>query len=354
MRAALPAHADFSWVPSALATIRAGGGDHLGGFYHRNYIVTHARQPYVLRVPIDGCDEMDLRALDEGATLAYLWTRGFPAPRALHEEGVCGVVVHSFIPGQALDALYPFTTPLPHWIASRLGSLLRVLHHLGPPPGTGESGTAATFFARVSAHIMETHARALPRYGALFVSLGIPDDPLARVRLLADQIGERAVTLLHGDLHRKNLMLTPAQNDLVFLDWELAIVGDPAYDLAVRLHKMRYTPAEETVMLASYFGGRQRQIRAGDRDRIWSSDEGACWEAAIQAYRATECVKSAIVDAMRTARAFDASSDDQGVCRRAVARYAPKIAAARALWGLDDILSDDTILSIMTLQGRQR
>jgi aminoglycoside phosphotransferase (APT) family kinase protein len=35
----------------------------------------------------------------------------------------------------------------------------------------------------------------------------------------------------------------------VFLDWELALWGDPLYELAVHFHKMRYQPGDHDVVL---------------------------------------------------------------------------------------------------------
>lgn len=49
----------------------------------------------------------------------------------------------------------------------------------------------------------------------------------------------RPFALLHGDLHRRNLVVDDAW-DLWAIDWELARVGDPLYDLATHLHLMQY------------------------------------------------------------------------------------------------------------------
>jgi len=340
-----PTRPDFDWVVPALAAIRGGGGDCLGGFYNHNYIVPHAGQSYVLRLPIAGREEMDLRALTERVVLDYLALRGFPAPRVLYEDGVQGVAVHSVVPGRALDAIYPEATPLPDWIAPTLGLSLWTLHRLGPPPRLDDAPTSACFFAHVLDHIASVHARYLSAYGPLFAALGIPLDPLAVVRPLAIHIGDRASTLVHGDVHRKNLMLDSVTNALVFLDWELAIVGDPAYDLAVHLHKMRYTPMQERVVVTSY-------LHLCARDACMRAPRPASWDAAIATYRAMEHIKSALVDAVRTARLLQGGAMQGSARARAVARYGRKLAPARALWGLPDDLGQDVLRALMETHGR--
>jgi thiamine kinase-like enzyme len=51
----------------------------------------------------------------------------------------------------------------------------------------------------------------------------------------------RPFRLVHADVHRKNI-----------LDGELALLGDPVYDLAVHLHEMGYLPEEERRAVAGW------------------------------------------------------------------------------------------------------
>ncbi|MGW4243281.1 phosphotransferase [Nocardia sp. NPDC004722] len=38
--------------------------------------------------------------------------------------------------------------------------------------------------------------------------------------------------------------------EVVFLDWELALYGEPVYDVATHLHKMGYQPDEYATFLS--------------------------------------------------------------------------------------------------------
>ena len=44
-----------------------------------------------------------------------------------------------------------------------------------------------------------------------------------------------------------------ARGRTYFLDWELALWGDPVYDLAVHLHKMGYSPQEYAAVQAGLY-----------------------------------------------------------------------------------------------------
>jgi aminoglycoside phosphotransferase (APT) family kinase protein len=74
----------------------------------------------------------------------------------------------------------------------------------------------------------------------------------------------RPFRLLHTDLHRKNMIVSRGRT--YFLDWELALWGDPVYDLAVHLHKMGCSPSEyeaaQAVWLASVPGEASGNMQA--------------------------------------------------------------------------------------------
>ena len=76
-----------------------------------------------------------------------------------------------------------------------------------------------------------------------------------------------------------------------FLDWELALWGDPVYDLAVHFHKMGYTSAERNHVLQLWQAALSRECIEG-------------WEYDLDTYLAHEQIKSAIVDTVRCSQAF--------------------------------------------------
>ncbi|MGW0938274.1 phosphotransferase [Streptomyces sp. NPDC002666] len=80
-------------------------------------------------------------------------------------------------------------------------------------------------------------------YHALFEELGVREGALAQLKSRAADLTPRSFALVHGDLHRRNLIVDGA-GDLWTIDWELAMIGDPLYDLATHLHLMRYSQKE--------------------------------------------------------------------------------------------------------------
>lgn len=105
---------------------------------------------------------------------------------------------------------------------------------------------------------------------------------------------------------------------LTLIDWEMALVGDPLYDLVRHMH---LTPTRPEIRDRMF---RRWETRLDPRfTRGWQQD----WRV----YRWTEIVRSAYVDLDRlvTGAALDAPN-----VRRAVESYAMTLAAATASLGL--------------------
>ncbi|MER7106360.1 phosphotransferase family protein [Streptomyces sp. NPDC000229] len=127
----------------------------------------------------------------------------------------------------------------------------------------------------------------------------------------------RPFRLLHADIHRKNMILTD-RNHVTFLDWELALWGDPVYDLADHLHKTAPTAADRTVITTAWHRAAPPECREQ-------------WHEALDYYLAYEAVKSAIVDTVRWGRRIAAAQNDQA--RATLSReLASKLTAAHPHW----------------------
>ncbi|PKV86503.1 aminoglycoside phosphotransferase family protein [Streptomyces sp. TLI_146] len=85
----------------------------------------------------------------------------------------------------------------------------------------------------------EVYEKNRGEFGSLFDRLGVSATSLNGLRERAETLAERPFSLVHGDLHRRNLIVD-SRGDLWFIDWELAMIGDPLYDLATHLHLMNY------------------------------------------------------------------------------------------------------------------
>ncbi len=115
-----------------------------------------------------------------------------------------------------------------------------------------------------------------------------------------------------------------------FLDWELALWGDPVYDLAVHVHKMAYQPDETDMLLAGWLARMNPAATEG-------------WEADLATYLAHERIKSAIVDTVRyTKLVADPATGDERK-QLLIDKLTGKLAAAHLSWNTGTTVTRDTV-----------
>ncbi|WP_338697944.1 aminoglycoside phosphotransferase family protein [Streptomyces sp. Q6] len=139
----------------------------------------------------------------------------------------------------------------------------------------------------------------------LAAMLGLPDEVELELRLLSHDVTDRHYSLLHGDLNPWNLVRQERGFGLALIDWEMAMVGDPLYDLVRHIH---LTPTTREI--------RERMYSRWERCLPERFTRG--WEGDVPAYRGLEQVRSAYVDLDRlvTGSGLDAPN-----VRRAVGSY---------------------------------
>ncbi|WP_241562393.1 aminoglycoside phosphotransferase family protein [Streptomyces hoynatensis] len=216
--------------------------------------------------PRPGVHRFDPRCFDnEEDVLSRLALLGMARIAPVYRlGGPDAIQVHGYIEGEPLSALRPPGTALSGHELAQLVELFGRLAAVPPaafapvhrcpvvlrPHTTGEFLHGLVRFTR--RRVYAVHRRTT---GELFAALGVrpevlaADGPLARA---ADRLTERPFALLHGDLHRDNLIVAEADGLLWTIDWELALIGDPLYDLATHLHLMRYPAAQENELLTRW------------------------------------------------------------------------------------------------------
>ena len=213
-----------------------------GGLWHENYkfwiqdrspSVAHAEHGYILRLLQQRHDwqagpEPRERLLQEGQTLQALKRADFP--QAI-PEFICFVVddesqvigmIETAVPGTSLDA---FKSP------STLRSIGRAaanVHQMA----VGQFHHLASSVDRTQ-HVK---ARLTELDGALFAEF--PSAQEIREWIQGHLPSGGGTCLLHGDLLPQNLLWnweeSSREEPLVgIVDWEMACIGDPAYDLAI-------------------------------------------------------------------------------------------------------------------------
>ncbi|MEV7447747.1 phosphotransferase [Streptomyces nigra] len=183
---------------------------------------------------------------------------------------VGGIRLQRFIEGRTLGTVHGPGRPLPEHV---LDQILRLFGELiAVAPGTvraerrcraedrAEDRDCAGFLDGLIRFAEERVYEAnLDAFGGLFAALGVDDESFGRLRkhVLVPGLTRRPFSLLHADLHRENFVLDPVGR-LWAIDWELAMLGDPLYDLATHLHLMGYPAAQEDRVIEGWLAVAER------------------------------------------------------------------------------------------------
>ncbi|MFK8911808.1 phosphotransferase family protein [Streptomyces sp. YS-3] len=184
-----------------------------------------------------------------------------------------------------------------------------------PPVRDGDS---AGFLGRlIDFTQFQVYGEHVGEFGALFEGLGISATSLKGLRERSMELTERPFSLVHGDLHRRNLIVDAA-GDLWFIDWELAMIGDPLYELATHLHLMDYPDCDT------------RRVKRVWREAVEAARPGASdgWERDLPQLLAFKRAQSVYTDVIRTAAALMAGAGMLALVAGAVAVAGPPGAGA--------------------------
>ncbi|MER7897280.1 aminoglycoside phosphotransferase family protein [Streptomyces sp. NPDC096046] len=255
-----------------------------------------------------------LRAIEESSV-------GVAAPRvlALGETYQSDTIaLHTYVGPRDVDRPpnHPVHGLLPHeadGLVDQLCALTRV-RYKQVDPAAGEGA-----FHRWLREQLISLVRDLPKESQqLARHLGLPDADRLRLILSRYEVSHREPALLHGDLNPWNLVRRDDRLALTLIDWEMAVVGDPLYDLVRHMHLTPTRPEIRDRMFRRW----ERRLPA-EYTRDWRED----WRV----YRRLEIVRSAYVDLDRIVTG--ASMDAPNV-RRAVDSYAVTLAVATGSLGL--------------------
>ncbi|WP_405554716.1 phosphotransferase [Streptomyces sp. NBC_01171] len=282
----------------------------LQGYHHETYVFPLAgeaarRHPgrWKCREPRDGLLWFDRRCFASEERL--LTALGDRVPRVPGLVEVGGMRLMRFIEGTTLGALHPSGSEVPEALCRQITELFGKLAAIGPDDVTAERRCAAEdrpadgdsdgFLERL-VHFTEhrVHRRNLDRFERLFAELGLTETAFKHLRAQVHGLSRRPFCLLHADLHRENFIVDPVDR-LWTIDWELAMVGDPLYDLATHLHLMRY-PAAQAREIAARWHTTVRAVRPGSV-RGWADDL-----APLLAYKRAQSV---FTDVIRSALALE-------------------------------------------------
>ncbi|MFH9549404.1 phosphotransferase [Streptomyces sp. NPDC051445] len=325
-----------------LAEGAAPAGRVFKGTAHLNSVVCvqGMATPVVVRRRLPGVSRLEPSYLSEHTVLRAIQESGVrvAAPKVLalgesYPEDAFSI--HTYV-GTGIDQppRHPVNGLLPHEadaLVDQLCELTRV------DPSTVDAVAGVGDFCDWLKEQLIGLVRDLPKESLqLARTLGLPDEWRLREILARYRVSPRDPALLHGDLNPWNLVRRDDELALTIIDWEMALVGDPLYDLVRHMHLTPTRPEIRTRMFRRWEEKLPKRYTR-DRHKDWS------------VYRRIESIRSAYVDLVRlTTRAgLDAPN-----VRRAVDSYAETLAAATASLGLPASRTTNPYLELALTRGR--
>ncbi|MEU3887699.1 aminoglycoside phosphotransferase family protein [Streptomyces sp. NPDC029041] len=300
----------------AFAALAAELGQESGGHHNRNHVLAltedmarlvggEAGTPVTVRIRRPDALPVVIRTWqDEAEVLAAVRGVMPHAPRCLVQRD--DFAIHSFVEGVPLSGVCGDGKPVDTLIVRELAGLLartaQVRRAALPalPAVWPRNHTDSQGFLRTLAHLADQQIRRPNReeFGGLFAALGIPEDALAGLAGRVPAMARRPYSLLHGDLHRDNVIVSYAGDPpLVCVDWELATYGDPLHDLATHLVRMRY-PAHQWAEVVDAWAEAMQRVRPAAVNGLARD---------LRHYLAFERAQSLFADVMRAARSLEES-----------------------------------------------
>lgn len=307
-----------------------------GGHHNQNYVLPLTepmarllgRPPgtaVTVRVRRTDALPVVIRTWDNEARILRAITGVLPhVPECLFEGS--RFTIHSFVDGVPLSSVCENGKPVDALLLRETAQLFARMTQvrgtaLPPlPPAWPRNHTDSQSFLRTLASTADLQIRQAnaAAYGWLFAALGIPEDTLLRFAERVPWMARRPYGLLHGDLHRDNLIVSPDGGPpLACVDWELATFGDPLHDLAVHLVRMDY-PAQQWDEVVDAWVVAVRAVRPAATHGV-TKDLGH--------YVDFERAQSVYPDVMRAAKSLEESFDEQNL-RSATASIGRALEAA--------------------------
>lgn len=295
------------------------------GYHHLLEEVTVRGRPGLVKRPRPDAYQVDLRTWPEREVLLAIGNCGIRAPSVLSGDGVDGAFVIERLRGLTMEDHWPRGTPLPPGTVKDLAMLLAQFTSVPPsalpdlPAGRPTGDDAPGFFALLVEHTTGLLHECPSEHHERLRVFGVDDVALQEVIDTGTRISPRLLGLCHGDLNRRNLLRHDGQTWV--LDWELATLGDPAWDVAVLLHRGGLCP-EDAGMLRAQLATVHPHPPAED---------------SVVAYLRLEQFRSLLVDSVRyRARGLAAEAAER---RRLAERLTAKLREARAnrTWSASEV-----------------
>ncbi|MEV6195976.1 phosphotransferase [Streptomyces sp. NPDC051920] len=319
----------------------------LQGYHHETYVfpLPGEQVRWKCREPRPGPLWFDRRCFaSEEELLRALQGRVDGIPDLI-QAGSAGL--QRFIEGETLGALYGSGSEIPSSLAGQIVSLFGQLARVRPDSliakrtctsdDRAAEGDTARFLERLVLFTEErVYLRNMPDFKGLFYDLGLDGASFGKLREHVSGLTRRPFCLLHADLHRENFVVDGAGR-LWTIDWELAMFGDPLYDLATHLYLMRYPKDQE----------RRMTERWCETVEDVAPGSSAGWEADLPKLLAYKRAQSVFTDVIRTALSLTEEPEvDEHLLVRAGGGLQQVLHAATEPLGIESPTVEDVTTSL--------
>ncbi|TXS41186.1 aminoglycoside phosphotransferase family protein [Streptomyces sp. uw30] len=321
-------------------------GQSLQGHHHINYRVPLTPQmasvlwqpvnmPVLVRIPRPDILRVVFKTwANEARVLDAIRDTVDHAPVCLAHDWMSSAV-HSYVQGVPLSKtcrdIAKIDRSLIEVMAEGLARLTGVDRDAVPPlpPGWPRPPESQEFL-RTVVELTERDVREpnWQRFHRIFERLGVRPGALMRLAGRVPRMTRRPFSLLHGDLHRDNVIVTrDGDPPLVFVDWELASFGDPLHDLAVHLVRTGHTPAQRDAAINAW----TKEVQRHSPEAANGLDDD------LGHYIAFERTLSVFPDVMRTLDALERRPPHEQRLRAATVRVHNALTAAAELLDIDPV-----------------
>lgn len=228
----------------------------LAGYNNDNYVLDVNDEHIVLRISHSGKNDSDIHLCKEGEVLTALQSKLDMVPQVVYYEKFYDILMERFIEGDTLDFLYPLEDMLPKEIALNIAKIMKKVHSIDssnlPIYSYQNAKGTIDFYRAIKDNIEKTCKKYFRLRPQIYQNFGIAFSDIEKFFLQERRITNRTLNLCHCDIHRKNMIVDRHQK-IWLLDWELCMLGDPFYDLAIHFQKMRYSDKIIRMFLCEYY-----------------------------------------------------------------------------------------------------
>lgn len=303
----------------------------LAGWYHDNALVTKVDHSFIIRTERWTADfDPEPRQFSEDSVLRALAAHEIPGPRLRHTSSRPRFMVLDYLPGTPVsECSYP-VDELHRAVAGlfrALGNVDRGALNLLPAGrrfAARSYRSSAGFHRHLVAWLDHVYGVSGHRTHAILGLFGIAESPFSGLR--QRPVARRQLRLCHGDFNPSNCLWDGTSFRAI--DWELALWGDPAWDIACYLHRFSFDRSVEAEALD--FLLETQHVRTAN----------AAFVQDVITYRRIEMLRSVVIDAARLV------ASDQSITSSQVQSYVSKTAN---LLGLDIEISStsEQVLSFL-------